>query len=414
MAKAVKSSRRLSNATFQVIDALGLNVHSKGWVMARDGYRIFDSDTHVGPDARILAGYLSSAEKDRLSGWEAYKSQDRSGHETYTKGQRRYRRRLGTAEPDDAPSGYMAGFTGVKRTREPSPLVDADPGERIKDMDHEGVDVNLTLPSGWFGTWTAGDDVTLEMAMYRAYHRWMADYCGAYPNRLGGVILAGARDIDGALAEIRRWGQANWAWGMMVYAPVGMPLDHPTLEPLYAGAAELDLAVVLHTFTVMPPYAPGGLDTWDNLWLQRSAAHPWCGMRNMAAMIGSGVMDRYPTLRVGTLEAGHGWLPFWMARLDEHAETIKAALPELGRKPSGYVTGGRYFQSIEIPEGARLTNAVIDLVGDHVLMYASDYPHGESHFPDSVSLVMDWGMDAERKRKLFWDNAIQFYARAPV
>jgi hypothetical protein len=120
-------------------------------------------------------------------------------------------------------------------------------------------------------------------------------------------------------------------------------------------------------FTVMPPYAPGGQDTWDNLWLQRSAAHPWCGMRNMAALIGSGVMDRYPTLRVGTLEAGHGWLPFWMARLDEHAETIKAALPELAHKPSEYVTGGRYFQSIEIPEGARLTNTVINLVGDHVL-----------------------------------------------
>jgi uncharacterized protein len=100
-------------------------------------------------------------------------------------------------------------------------------------------------------------------------------------------------------------------------------------------------------------------------------------MCNMAALIGSGVMDRYPTLRVGTLEAGHGWLPFWMARLDEHAETVKAALPELGHKPSEYVTGGRYFQSIEIPEGARLTNTVIDLVGDHVLMYASDYPHGE-------------------------------------
>jgi predicted TIM-barrel fold metal-dependent hydrolase len=47
-------------------------------------------------------------------------------------------------------------------------------------------------------------------------------------------------------------------------------------------------------------------------------------------------------------------------------------------------------------------------------MYASDYPHGESHFPASVSLVLDWTMDAERKRKLLWDNAIRFYARAPV
>ena len=191
---------------------------------------------------------------------------------------------------------------------------------------------------------------------------------------------------------MRQWGRSAWAWGVMVYAPAGVPLDHPDLEPIYAGAAVLDLAVVLHTFTVMPPYAPGGLDTWDNLWLQRSAAHPWCGMRNMAALIGSGVMDRYPKLRIATLEAGHGWLPFWIARLDEHAETIKAALPTLKQRPSEYVTSGRYFQSIEIPEGAPLTNAVSDLLGDDVLMYASDYPHGESHFPASAGIVLGWDM----------------------
>jgi len=293
--------------------------------MARDGYRIFDSDTHVGPDAAILDRYLSQAEKDRLVGWERYRATGRNGHVTYTKGQRRYRRKLGTATPEESPGGYMAGFTGVARERQPSPLVDADPAARIADMDYDGVEVNLTLPSGWFGTWTAGDDVALEMAMYRAYHGWMADYCGAFPRRLGGVILAGSRDVAGSLAEMRRWGGARWAWGVLVYAPFGVPLDHPDLEPLYAAAAELDLAIVLHTFTVMPPYAPGGEDTWDNLWLQRSAAHPWCGMRNMAALIGSGVMDRHPSLRIATLEAGHGWLPFWIARLDEHAETIKAA-----------------------------------------------------------------------------------------
>jgi uncharacterized protein len=382
--------------------------------MARDGYRIFDADTHVGPDAAILGRYLSVAEKDRLAGWEEFAARDRHGRVTYTKGQRRYRRRLGDAAPDEAPAGYMAGFTGVKRTRDPSPFVDAEPTARIADMDFEGVDVNLTLPSGWFGTWSAGDDVELEMAMYRAYHRWMADYCGAYPKRLGGVILAGARDIAGGRTELRRWGNSAWAWGMMVYAPVGMPLDHPALEPFYAEAAALDLAVALHTFTVMPPYAPGGLDTWDNLWLQRSAAHPWCGMRNMAALIGSGVMDRYPTLRVGTLEAGHGWLPFWMARLDEHAETIKAALPELARRPSEYVTSGRYFQSIEIPEGVRITNTVADLIGEDVLMYASDYPHGESHFPETAGIATGWDMAETRKRKLLWDNARRFYARADV
>ena len=374
--------------------------------MAGDRYRIFDSDTHVGPDAAILDNYLSRAERERLQGWERYRASGRNGQITYTKGQRRYRRKLGSAEPEESPGGYMAGFTGVARQRQPSPLVDADPAARIADMDLEGVEVNLTLPSGWFGTWTAGDDVALEMAMYRAYHRWMADYCGAFPHRLGGVVLAGSRDVEASLGELRRCGAEDWAWGVMVYAPVGVPLDHPEIEPIYAAAAELDLAVLLHTFTVMPPYAPGGLDTWDNLWLQRSAAHPWCGMRNMAALIGSGVMDRYPTLRIGTLEAGHGWLPFWIQRLDEHAETIKAALPALRHRPSEYVTSGRYFQSIEIPEGAPLTNAVADLLGDEVLMYASDYPHYESWFPDSVDKIMAWSsITPDRRQKLFWDNA---------
>lgn len=380
--------------------------------MAKNGFRIFDSDTHVGPFMEVLDKYITGAERERLAGWAQYRSSNKNGNVNYTRGQRTYRRRLGDAKADQAPAGYMAGFTGVKRSRDPSPRVDADPSERIKDMDYEGVDVNLTLPSGWFGTWTAGDDVALEQGMYRAYHRWMQDYCADYPERLGGVILACGRDVPGSVEEIRRWGKSCWAWGLMLYAPYGMPLDHPDFEPIWAEAAEHDLAVVLHTFTVMPPYAPGGLDTWENLFIQRSAAHPWCGMRNMAALIGAGLMDRYPKLRVGTLEAGHGWLPFWMKRLDEHAQTIRAALPPLKMKPSEYVTCGRYFQSIEVPEGAGLTNAVADLIGDDVLMYASDYPHGESHFPETVSLAMAWPMGEERRRKLMWDNAVRFYARA--
>ena len=44
-------------------------------------------------------------------------------------------------------------------------------------------------------------------------------------------------------------------------------------------------------------------------------------------------------------------------------------------------------------------------------MYASDYPHGESWFPNSVKTVLGWEMSETRKRKLFWDNAVRFYAR---
>ena len=123
-------------------------------------------------------------------------------------------------------------------------------------------------------------------------------------------------------------------------------------------------------------------------------------------------MDRYPKLRIGTLEAGHGWLPFWMARIDEHARTIRSEIPNLKMMPSEYVLSGRYFQSIEIPEGCKLTSAVMDMVGDDVLMYASDYPHGESHFPESVDLFLAWDMSNARKQKLLWDNACKLYARS--
>jgi predicted TIM-barrel fold metal-dependent hydrolase len=100
-----------------------------------------------------------------------------------------------------------------------------------------------------------------------------------------------------------------------------------------------------------------------------------------------------------------------MARLDEHAHSIAAALPPLQHKPSDYVVSGRYFQSIEIPEGPHLTKTVIDLLGEGVLMYASDYPHGESWFPHAVETVLGWDLPEPVKRKLFWDNAVKFYAR---
>ena len=131
----------------------------------------------------------------------------------------------------------------------------------------------------------------------------------------------------------------------------------------------------------------------------------------MAAIIGAGIMDRYPSIRVGTLEAGHGWLPSWVNRLEEHTKLCAEALPALKQTIRDYVTGGRYFQSIEVSEGAAITQSVIDLLGPEILMFGSDYPHGESWFPVSVETVLGWNLNEAILRKLFWDNAVRYYAR---
>lgn len=379
--------------------------------MARNGYQIFDADTHVRPDADRLEPYLPAAIRALLTQYESYKIRNKEGAVTYLMGERKYKRRLGLA--DGATPGRNEYMSGYKRHQhgKPNPLCECDPAARIRDMDIEGIDVNLMLPSGWFGCWTTIKDVRLETAIYEAYHRWMADYCAAFPSRLKGVILAAARDVKTSVAEIERAAKEAWPLAVFVYAPYQFPLDHPDLEPIWKAAADNDLAIALHTFTVMPPYAPGGLDSWDNLWLQRSAAHPWCGQRNMASIIGAGIMDRYPNIRVGTLEAGHGWLPAWVNRLEEHTKLCPEALPHLQQTIRDYVTSGRYFQSIEVSEGGAITRSVLDLLGSDILMFGSDYPHGESWFPVSVETVFGWNLKEADMKKLLWDNAVRYYGR---
>jgi predicted TIM-barrel fold metal-dependent hydrolase len=148
------------------------------------------------------------------------------------------------------------------------------------------------------------------------------------------------------------------------------------------------------------------------IWLRflgRMGSHPWGAMRFVAAFIGAGIMDRYPNLRMGILECGFGWLPFWARRMDEQASYVGGTAP-LKHRPSDYLTSGRFFCSIERHEGEDMFNAVTQFLGDDVLMYASDYPHAECQFPNSVDNVLGWSsLKPDTTRKLLWDNAMRFY-----
>src|SRR6202790_3501429 len=101
--------------------------------MARGGYKFFDTDPHVGPYIDVLEPYLTAEDKARLAGGEQYRTTSRSGHVSYNKGQRVYQRRLYTETAEAAPSGYMAGFTGVARRKPVSPDVDRSSAARIGD-----------------------------------------------------------------------------------------------------------------------------------------------------------------------------------------------------------------------------------------------------------------------------------------
>ena len=279
-------------------------------------------------------------------------------------------------------------------------------------MDVEGIDVDMVLPSGGVPAFCSFDDAALEQAMYQAYHRFLQDYCAPYPDRLTSLVLVSPRDVEGSLAEIRRCGKETWPVGIFPVCPPEMSLDDPAWEPIWATAQDYDLTVVIHSFTMTVPYPPGVWDTWDNVFLQRAAGHVWNAQRNMAALIGAGVLDRHPELRVTSLECGHGWLASWAARLDELAEMSRHALPPLKQKPSEYLRGPRYFQSIQIYEGEQSLRHALEALGEDTLMFATDYPHSESWFPKCTDVVLGWSTLPETaKRKLLWDNAARCYRR---
>jgi hypothetical protein len=135
-------------------------------------------------------------------------------------------------------------------------------------------------------------------------------------------------------------------------------------------------------------------------------------MRFVASFIGGGILDRYPSLRLGVLECGFGWLPFWGRRMDEQYAYV-GSTQALNMKPSEYLTSGRFFCSIERQEGEDMFNMVTDFLGDGVLMYASDYPHSECQYPDSVDNILAWtSLDRDTRERLLWGNAARCFRQS--
>jgi uncharacterized protein len=378
----------------------------------KNGLRVYDADTHVNPAAEVLERYVDPGFRPRLAELAPYRApvsrevDGSSGLHNYRVGTKFYRRILGEASPRESFTGRESRWRGSKMPRPGAQ--DDRPGNRVKDMDDEGTDVHFLIPGSWLSLHDLPDPA-FEVGMIRAYHRHMADFCGHFPTRLKGLIVASARNVDEAVREIREWGNSKWAVAVKPLLPRDIPADHPDLEPIWQAAQDHDLPIAHHSSTWNPPYYPGYQDLWDNIFLGRMASHPWGAMRFVGSFIGGGIFDRYPSLRMGVLECGFGWLPFWARRMDEQAVYVGGTAP-LKYRPSEYVTNGRFFCSIERQEGEDMFEAVTGFLGDDILMYASDYPHSECQFPNSVDNILAWStVNSDKQKKLLWDNANRFF-----
>lgn len=378
----------------------------------KNGYKVWDTDTHCRASAESLEPYFDKSLRDRQADLEKYKRLNERdieglvlGHHYFGFGGRiNYGRFLGKAAPEPGMHRPPRTFMGTRQAT--AGAMDNDPEARLRDMDEEGVDVQLVI--GGMPYSSHMDDREISIGIMRAYNRYLNDFCGTDSNRLKAVLPVIPNAVDECVEEIERWGTSDWAVGVYVQMTNETPMDHPDMEPVWKAVDDRGLVVIYHSNYAGPPYFPGCNDLWGSAFIGRSAAHPWGAMRAVASFLGCGAMDRYRSLRFGILESGCGWLPFWSRRLDDQVENV-GGVPELEHKISEYMTGGRFFSSIEMSEGQDMIEMVANFLGDGVLMYASDYPHFECRFPGSVDHFMNWSLDEGLRRKLLWDNPVRFY-----
>jgi hypothetical protein len=279
-----------------------------------------------------------------------------------------------------------------------------DPVERLRVLDDEGIDAAVLFPSLglMYGLY---EDPKPAAALCAANNDWLARYCATDPNRLVGVAVLPQQDPALAVSELERCvEQHDFVAGVIRPNRIGgHTVDDDAFEPLWAAAAELGVPIVLHEAYF------GGIDTVGES-RQRTYAgahvisHPFEQMSAMLALCLAGVLERHPALRLGFFEAGCGWAPYWVERIEEHFEL---APDDFAGGDPRETLASRTWLTFEVDE--RMLPAVLDLGWGDNICFASDYPHYDAPFPGAVDAVRARGLADDLERSVLGDNALTFY-----
>ncbi len=127
----------------------------------------------------------------------------------------------------------------------------------------------------------------------------------------------------------------------------------------------------------------------------------------LTSIILEGVPERFPKLKIASLEAGCSWLPFLMDRLDMEYKNRPHQAPLLKKNPSEYMKGGQIYYHTELWE--EMLPVAIERLGEDLFLYASDYPHE----PDLAEAIREFesrkDLGDAAKRKILSDNGKRFY-----
>ncbi len=395
--------------------------------MSWNGCKVIDMDTHVyeRPD-KMFGDYLDPAYRSHHQQLcEAIEKQAAEGRNYSLFGTRHaliepfeagrplgIRDTYGLSRQRGSGNRVIKG-EGKSVTTEPiRPEVSWDAKARVEDMDRASIDVNVIFATH-VSSYCALRDVGFETALYRAYNRWVSEFCAQAPQRLKWTLSVNFRDVEAGVREIEYWGNRD---GNLVgiytpqVGPNGKLLDNPDFHPIYAAAQDQELPLMVHPGTGRPPYTPGSFDLDGSWFLIQSLLNPWAGMTAMATLVGGGILDQFPRLRVAVVETSGGWLPIIVDRLDAHYVASPAHVPNLGRLPREVISDGRYAHALDTWETS--IKQSVESLGEDLWLFSTDYPHKGTQWPRGVQQIVELpGLSDSAKRKILGENAIRFCPR---
>jgi uncharacterized protein len=281
-----------------------------------------------------------------------------------------------------------------------------DPVERIKDQDTDGVVAEVLYPSLGMHTFRI-KDTELQIACFRVYNDWVAEFCSYNPQRMLGVGLISVRDVPKGIEELQRCAKLGLRGGMIASSPPAeKPYSHPDYDPLWRAAAELEMPLSLHAGTSSEgwedPRATGAGTMAE--WVANSNHEV---QRAFTSIILGGVFERFPELRLVSTENDVGWLPYFMYRLDYAYDHYGAQSSKpLPRRPSEYIRNQLFATFIDEPIEASVYKA-----GQSNLMWSSDFPHGVSTWPRSREVITKILAEVPEdvRSRIIFENAAKLY-----
>jgi predicted TIM-barrel fold metal-dependent hydrolase len=289
------------------------------------------------------------------------------------------------------------------------------PDLRLTDMDRDGVDASVLYgPTDPLKI----ADPELRRASYEAYNDWLIEFCAHKPERLIGAAQLSMEDPLAARDELERLAKQGLRHFNILAARADPAVYDESWEPFWDRAEEVGLPIGFHLAVETGLNRAAAVESKNPVVARATRFaqnHPGYQLiEPIAGLIFTGVLDRHPALKLVMAESGLAWIPNFIQAMDRLLNRIRMGhekmdgiekLPEL--LPSEYFPRQIWMTFQDDFYGIKMLN----ILPEDKVMWASDYPHPASTWPDSQDIIekLMEGITPEVQQKVLYGNARALY-----